>query len=330
MNPEELALRLARVRERLERACAACGRRPGDVLLVAVSKFHPASDVAAVAAAGQVDFGENYVQEALEKRGELAGVPAAARIRWHMIGHVQSRKAAQVAGAFVLIHTLDSVRLADALERRLADSGAMQPVLMEINIGEEPQKAGVMAADAAALAETVRQFGPPDVWQKRAEEWRPSAAKEKPWKLVERWEERYGTSPALERLRYTAVFHASMAALWETVALGQEADLCRAAGKGWESGAVRLMTLHAAKGLEFPAVFVAGVRAGALPLESMRLARDWEEERRLLYVGMTRAREELILTTSPEPSPFLEDLPGAVERVRAGALARSSGQLALF
>ncbi len=155
MNPEELALRLARVRERLERACAACGRRPGDVLLVAVSKFHPASDVAAVAAAGQVDFGENYVQEALEKRGELAGVPAAARIRWHMIGHVQSRKAAQVAGAFVLIHTLDSVRLADALERRLADSGAMQPVLMEINIGEEPQKAGVMAADAAALAEHV-------------------------------------------------------------------------------------------------------------------------------------------------------------------------------
>lgn len=155
MKPEELAARLIRVRERLERACAACGRRPEDVLLVAVSKFHAAADVAAVAGAGQVDFGENYVQEALEKRAELAREPFAGCLRWHMIGHVQSRKAAQVAGAFALIHTLDSVKLADALERRLADSGAMQPVLMEINIGEEPQKAGVMIGDAAALAEHV-------------------------------------------------------------------------------------------------------------------------------------------------------------------------------
>lgn len=155
MKPEELAARLGRVRERLEQACAACGRRPEDVLLVAVSKFHPAADVAAVAGAGQVDFGENYVQEALEKRAELAREPFAGRIRWHMIGHVQSRKAAQVAGAFALIHTLDSVKLADALERRLAESGALQSVLMEINIGEEPQKAGVMIGDAAALAEHV-------------------------------------------------------------------------------------------------------------------------------------------------------------------------------
>ncbi len=155
MKPEELAARLGRVRERLGQACAACGRRPEDVLLVAVSKFHPAADVAAVAGAGQVDFGENYVQEALEKRAELAREPFAGRIRWHMIGHVQSRKAAQVAGAFALIHTLDSVKLADALERRLAESGALQPVLMEINIGEEPQKAGVMIGDAAALAEHV-------------------------------------------------------------------------------------------------------------------------------------------------------------------------------
>ena len=155
MSPEELAARLDRVRARLAEACAANGRRPEDVLLVAVSKFHPAADMAAVAAAGQADFGENYVQEALEKRAELAENPVAAGIRWHMIGHVQSRKAAQVAGAFVLVHTLDSVKLADALERRLAETGQLQPVLMEINIGEEPQKAGVMSADAAALGEHV-------------------------------------------------------------------------------------------------------------------------------------------------------------------------------
>ena len=155
MTAAELAGRLASVRERLARACAANGRRPEDVLLVAVSKFHPASDIAVVAAAGQRDFGENYVQEALEKRAELEADPLAADLRWHMIGHVQSRKAAQVAGAFVLIHTLDSVKLADALERRLAVTGALQPVLMEINIGGEPQKAGVLEKDAAALGEHV-------------------------------------------------------------------------------------------------------------------------------------------------------------------------------
>ena len=138
MNPQALAGRLFEVRERVAQACRANGRRPEDVLLVAVSKFHPASDIAAVAAAGQKDFGENYVQEALEKRAELANDPAAANLRWHMIGHVQTRKAALVAGAFVLIHTLDSVKLADALERRLAVTGALQPVLMESNIGAEP------------------------------------------------------------------------------------------------------------------------------------------------------------------------------------------------
>lgn len=155
MTPEELAARLASVRERLALACTANGRRPEDVLLVAVSKFQPASAVAAVASDGQRDFGENYVQEALEKRAGLAADPVARDLRWHMIGHVQSRKAAQVAGAFVLIHTLDSVKLADALERRLAVTGRLQPVLMEINIGGEPQKAGVMPEQAEALGAHV-------------------------------------------------------------------------------------------------------------------------------------------------------------------------------
>lgn len=154
MTDAGLADRYALLRRRLEDACVAAGRRPEDVLLVAVSKFHPAADVAAVAAAGQKDFGENYVQEALEKRAALSA-GGIADLRWHMVGHVQSRKAALVAGAFVLIHTLDSVKLADALERRLAVTGALQPVLMEINIAGEPQKSGILAQDAEALAAHV-------------------------------------------------------------------------------------------------------------------------------------------------------------------------------
>lgn len=160
MNTDVLRERYVRVLERLDAACAAAGRGRDDVVLIAVSKLHPAADVAAVARAGQLDFGENYVQEALQKREELAGEPACRNVRWHMIGHVQSRKAAQVAGAFALIHTLDSRKLADGLERRLAVLEARQPVLMEVNVAAEPQKSGIMAEDLPALADYIVESCP--------------------------------------------------------------------------------------------------------------------------------------------------------------------------
>ena len=105
----------------------------------------------------------------------------------------------------------------------------------------------------------------------------------------------------------------------------------RVAGRGWESGAVRLMTLHASKGLEFPAVFVAGLTEGTLPLEMPGRPADLEEERRLLYVGMTRAREELILSAGGGPSPFLDSLPQGVAQEQAGRRQeRRLEQLSLF
>ena len=180
------------------------------------------------------------------------------------------------------------------------------------------------------LEDAVRGYGPLEAWLSQAAEWLPQMG-EAPWKLVAEWERRYGSTPALERLRNTAVFHASFSSLWSALVLGQEADLRRASGTGWESGAVRLMTLHGAKGLEFPAVFVAGVRAGMLPLEAKGRPADRAEERRLLYVGMTRARDELILTAGPEPSPFLDDLPGEVVRELASQRrAAPMEQLSLF
>ena len=157
---EALRERYARVLERLDAACAAAGRKREDVTLIAVSKLHPAVDVAEVARAGQLDFGENYVQEALQKREDLAGESACRNLRWHMIGHVQSRKAAQVAGAFALIHTLDSRKLADGLERRLAVLEARQPVLMEVNVAAEPQKSGLMAEDLPSLADHILEKCP--------------------------------------------------------------------------------------------------------------------------------------------------------------------------
>ena len=105
--------------------------------------------------------------------------------------------------------------------------------------------------DLQELKPVAQGYGPLEAWLARAEAWLPFR-KEKPRKLVERWEELYGSSPALERLRSAAVFHASLQDLWNALTLGQEADLCRAAGKGWESGAVWLMTCTGPRVWSFP------------------------------------------------------------------------------
>jgi hypothetical protein len=154
-----LAERYAAVRLRLGTAVRRAGRAPADVTLVAVSKYHPAEAVAAVAALGQRDFGENYVQEALQKQEALAGED----ILWHCIGHVQSRKAKDVAGRFALIHTVDSEKLAHNLHKALwrpedDTCPIVQDVLLQVNIGEEVQKSGIDAAETARLAETVLQL----------------------------------------------------------------------------------------------------------------------------------------------------------------------------
>ena len=183
--------------------------------------------------------------------------------------------------------------------------------------------------DPELLRKTVRGFGHLELWLACAEKWFP-LLEEKPYRLIARWAEEYGKTPAMDRLYHTAVFHKSFAELWNTLVLGEEADVSRAAGKRWESGAVRLMTLHGAKGLEFPAVFVAGVKAGILPLETQGRPADVEEERRLLYVGMTRAREELLLTAGEELSPFLRDLPSCIKEERLKRRERPAEQMSLF
>ena len=158
-----LGERYEKVMERLDRAVQAAGRKREEITLIAVSKLHPAQMVAEVAALGQVDFGENYVQEALEKRETLDNMlplERSAALRWHMIGHVQSRKAAQVAGHFDLVHTLDSERLAQALEKRCAQAGVQQRVLIEVNVGEESQKSGVDRKNLSALADYVQASCP--------------------------------------------------------------------------------------------------------------------------------------------------------------------------
>ncbi len=132
---------------------------------------------------------------------------------------------------------------------------------------------------------------------------------EKPLALLTRWEGERGPFPGLEQLKNMAVFYPTTAAFLDALLLGEEADLRRGDGQNYASGAVQVMTLHAAKGLEFPVVFLPFLDQGSLPLESEHRPADVEEERRLFYVGITRAQEELVLLCGPQPSPFLEELP---------------------
>ena len=135
------------------------------------------------------------------------------------------------------------------------------------------------------------------------------------------------------KLMDMAVFYPNMKEFLDALILGEESDLKRCKGKKITGDAVSLMTLHGSKGLEFPVVFLYGAEKGELPLERKGEEPDLLEERRLFYVGMTRAREELILTFTGEPSAFLKEIPEEVIKKEKTGKQRASEigkQLSLF
>lgn len=152
---DALAAGLAAVNARIARAVASAGRAPESVRLLAVSKTKPAADVRAAYAAGQRDFGENYVQELVDKADALAELDG---IRWHMIGHLQRNKVKQVVRLVSAVHTVDSVRLADELGKRAADAGrGPLTTLVEVNVGGEAQKSGCATAALSDVLAAVER-----------------------------------------------------------------------------------------------------------------------------------------------------------------------------
>lgn len=133
-------------------AAGRAGRRPEEVRLVAVSKTCPAGFVREAAAAGQVDFGENRVQEALQKIGETEDLP----LRWHLIGHLQSNKARKAALGFCCIHSIDSLDLLEAVDRAAADAGRSPEVLVQVDLAGEPTKHGAALDAVRALVGRAR------------------------------------------------------------------------------------------------------------------------------------------------------------------------------
>jgi PLP dependent protein len=144
---ERLAINLAAVRSRLERAALSTGRRATDIRLVAVAKTFSPDHVRAAFAVGQRDFGENRVQEALQKRDALADLP----LRWHLIGHLQTNKVRRAVGPFSCIQSVDSVDLLRRIEAVAADAGQQVDLLIQVDLAGEATKFGAPVEALAAL-----------------------------------------------------------------------------------------------------------------------------------------------------------------------------------
>ncbi|MBI4541627.1 MAG: YggS family pyridoxal phosphate-dependent enzyme [Gemmatimonadetes bacterium] len=135
------------VRARIAEAAARGGRSAATVTIVAVTKGWPVERVREAAAAGLAEIGESRVQEALAKQAAWPDGP----VHWHLVGHLQSNKVRSAVGRFALIHSLDSIRLADALEQAAAAAGLVQDVLVEVNAARDPHKTGVLPEHAGRL-----------------------------------------------------------------------------------------------------------------------------------------------------------------------------------
>ncbi|MGI6007994.1 MAG: YggS family pyridoxal phosphate-dependent enzyme [Ruminococcus sp.] len=144
---------LKTVREKIEAACRRAGRDPEEVTLIAVSKTKPVEMMKEAMEMGQLDFGENKVQEITRKSEEMP-----SEVRWHMIGHLQRNKVKYIVGLVSLIHSVDSFRLAETISQEAVKKNVTVPVLLEVNVAGEESKYGVTCEETAALAEQISKL----------------------------------------------------------------------------------------------------------------------------------------------------------------------------
>ena len=157
---EELALRLAAVRERIARAAARAGRRPEEITLVGVGKRQPAEAVATLVELGLSHCGESFVQEAREKLPRVAALLGAGVSvpRWHLVGRLQRNKAKLAAQLFDVVEGVDRIELAEALAVAAAAAGRTLEVLLQVNVSAEVQKGGAGPEALASLVEAVSRL----------------------------------------------------------------------------------------------------------------------------------------------------------------------------
>ena len=146
-----ISANLQAVRTRIDRAALACGRAPETISLLAVSKAQPAACVLEAAAAGQTTFGENYVQEGVDKINAIGRTD----LEWHFIGPLQSNKTRAVAEAFSWVHTIDRLKIAERLSQQRPEWLPPLQICLQVNVSGEDSKSGIPLADAAKLARDV-------------------------------------------------------------------------------------------------------------------------------------------------------------------------------
>ncbi len=144
---------LEQVRKNIVEACKAVNRDPGEVTLISVSKTKPVSMLQEAYDAGSRDFGENKVQEIMDKYPQLP-----SDIRWHMIGHLQRNKVKYIVDKVALIHSVDSLRLAETIENEAAKHNVTVPILIEVNVAQEESKFGLKTDEVLALVESVAKL----------------------------------------------------------------------------------------------------------------------------------------------------------------------------
>ena len=148
-----LAENLQQVNANIEKACAAVGRAPSEITLVAVSKTKPVSMLQEAYDAGARVFGENKVQEIMDKYDQLP-----SDIQWHMIGHLQRNKVKYIIDKVAMIHSVDSLRLAQTIEQEAAKKDLVMPILLEVNVAEEDTKFGLKVEEVLPLLEQISSF----------------------------------------------------------------------------------------------------------------------------------------------------------------------------
>ncbi len=153
-----VAENLARVREQIHTAARHAGRSPDEITLVAVSKTFPVQAILEAYAAGAQDLGENRVEEAGEKIPDAKRQLDGAPLRWHLIGHLQRRKAREAIALFDMIQSVDTLRLAETLNRHARAADKIMPVLLQVNIGSDPQKFGFAPEPRAEFFEAVEKI----------------------------------------------------------------------------------------------------------------------------------------------------------------------------
>ena len=140
------------IKQNIAAACSECGRDPKDVLILAVTKTRSAEEINEAIRCGITDIGENRVQELLSKYDEVD-----KNVRWHIIGHLQSNKVKYIADKVSMIHSVDSVKLAEEIDRRCAPLGKVMDILIEINSGEE-NKDGIDPLEAFSVIEEISKL----------------------------------------------------------------------------------------------------------------------------------------------------------------------------